>query len=250
MMPLDDVDVRRLYGDLTWVWEIVSSPEEYAEETEFYARVIREHAQIPVRRVLALGCGAGNIEYTLKKHFDVTGVDASETMLKRARRRNPEVSYVQGDMRTVRLDETFDAVTILDSEVYMHTTDELRAGFATAYTHLVPGGCFLTLVEYTAEDFVQNKITSETKRAGDTEVVFIENNCDPDPTDTTFEATFVFLIRRAGEFSVEVDRHVLGLFPLATWIDLMKETGFAVDESSYQAPDGVTYPMLAGVKPL
>ena len=43
-------------------------------------------------------------------------------------------------------------------------------------------------------------------------MTFIEDIHDPDPADTTFELTLVFLIRRDGELAVEVDRHRCGLF--------------------------------------
>lgn len=140
MQEYSSSDQRRLYGDLAWVWPIISPPEHYIKETEQFCKVIREHSQIEVKALLDLGCGGGHNDYTLKRHFEVTGVDMSAAMLELARQLNPEVTYSLGDMRTVRLGKTFDAVTIFDSINYMLTVENLQAAFVTAFMHLEPGG--------------------------------------------------------------------------------------------------------------
>jgi hypothetical protein len=60
----------------------------------------------------------------------------------------------------------------------------------------------------------------------------------PNPTDTIYESTFVWLIRRAGELEIETDHHLGGVFPLQTWRDLLKEVGFKVKllRSEWEAP--------------
>lgn len=135
-------DQRRLYSDLAWTWPIISPPEHYIEEAEDFRRTIMAHARIPAATLLDLGCGGGHNDWTLKKHFQVTGVDISPEMLELAARLNPEAEYLQGDMRTVRLGRLFDAVVIADSIDYMLTEVDLRAAFVTAYEHLKPGGVF------------------------------------------------------------------------------------------------------------
>ena len=202
---------RRLYSDLAWVWPIISPPEDYIEETEQLCKIIREHSQLEVKKLLNLGCGGGHNDCTPKKHFRVTGVDTSEAMLELARRLNPEVTYSVGDMRTMRLVKLFDAVAIFDSVNYMLTVADLQAAFVTAYKYLKPGGVFLTLVEETPEHFQQNRTQCTTHSRGDIEITFIENAYDPDTKDTTYEVTFVYLIRRGGRIDIETDRHVCGI---------------------------------------
>ena len=241
-------DQRRLYGDLAWTWPIISPPENYIEETEQVCQIIREHAQISVKTLLNLGCGGGHNDHTLKRHVEVTGVDLSETMLGLARRLNPEVAYHVGDMRSVRLGQTFDAVTIFDSLAYMLTEDDLRAAFTTTFIHLKPGGVFLTYQENDPNHFEQNRTRHSAHALGDVEIVLIENTYDPDPADTTFEATFVYLIRRGGRLEVEIDRHLCGIFPTETLLILLKETGFDLKSLDESVAEGCT--MFVGVKPL
>ncbi len=243
---------RRLYEDLAWTWPIISPPEEYVQEAEQARALILQHSRIPVKTLLHLGCGGGHLDLTLKKHFRVTGVDISNAMLGLARRLNPEVTYLEGDMRTVRLGRTFDAVTVFDSIDYMLTPDDLRAAFATAYTHLGAGGMFLTCAEVTLERFSQNRTEAMTRSAGGVEITFIENAWDPDPTDTTFENTFVYLIQRGGQLEIETDRHLSGLFPFQTWLDFLREAGFHAAAVHPPGPrqEGEDYPWFVCVKAL
>lgn len=118
---------RRLYGDLAWLWPIISLPAEHIRENEEFARMIRERSPDPVRTLLHLGCGGGHDDFTLKRHFQVTGVDLSTAMLEKVKQLNPELEYHLGDMRTIRLVKTFDSVIIGDSIGYMLTKEELLA---------------------------------------------------------------------------------------------------------------------------
>ena len=61
----------RVYSDLAWTESIISSPEEYGEDTELLCKAINEHSNIEARTLLHLGCGAGGNDYTFKKHFKV-----------------------------------------------------------------------------------------------------------------------------------------------------------------------------------
>jgi len=238
-------DQRRLYGDLAWIWPIVSPPEHYVGEGELFTKLIRKHSRIPVKTLLHLGCGAGHLDLTLKKHLMITGVDLSDKMLALARPLNPEVVYCHGDMRTVRLRKEFDAVVIADSITYMLSERDLRKAFVTAWTHLKPGGVFFTYAELTVERFEQNKTEVTACERGGTEIVFIENTFDPDPRDTTCELTFVYLIREKGRLRMETDRHIAGLFRLGTWNDLLEDVGFNVRQTMYP---GESFPVFVCAK--
>lgn len=219
---------RRLYGDLSWTWPIISPPEEYAEEAREFRDFLRAGATGHVRDVLHLGCGGGHVDSELKRYVRIIGVDLSPSMLRLARRLNPEVAYRRGDMRSVRLGRLFDGVLISDAVAYMRTPRDLARAFATAFRHLRPGGAFVTYAEHVREGFEQNWTKAIRGRRDDLEVVFVENRYDPDPRDTTFEATFLYVIRRRGRLTVESDRHILGLFPTVTWRQTLRRTGFQV----------------------
>lgn len=253
MKILSGKDERRLYGDLAWTWQIISPVEDYIEETKLFSKMIKEHSKIEVKTLLHLGCGGGHNDYTFKKYFKVTSVDISEDMLTLAKKLNPEVNYKYGDMRNIQLEEKFDAITILDSINYIKTVEDLQKTFITAYEHLKPGGVFLTFVEQIAGQFKQKNTTCSTHSQGDVEITFIENYYDPDPTDTNYEVTFIYLIRVGGKLEVHTDRHLCGIFKLETWLKFLKATGFEVKQVKFTHStftEGEFYPMLICIKPL
>ncbi len=249
---MDDLpkDQRRLYDDLAWTWPIISPPENYVQESEHLAQVILEHAETDARNLLHLGCGGGHNDRTFKLHFSVTGVDLSPRMLELARGLNPEVVYHEGDMRSVRLRDRFDAVALLDSIAYMLGEQDLRSAFETAFLHLRPGGVMVTYVEQTLQGFEQNRTTCTARALGKTEIIFIENQYDPDPTDSMFESTFVYLIREDGNLKIETDRHLCGLFTLDVWHENLRAVGFEVKQLAFEdSSQRATVPLLVCTRP-
>lgn len=220
-------DIQRMYNDLAWTWPIISPPEEYVEEAEIIADAIKKYSKITARTLLNLGCGGGHEDFTLKKYFNITGVDLSENMLKLARELNPENYYLIGDFTSIRLKGRYDSV-IATSLMYMKTEEKLKSAFQTAHEHLSSGGVFILFVEKTLENFKQNDTFSSTHISGDIEIVYLENSYDPDPSDTTFELTLLYLIRRKGELKIEKDSHLCGLFSFDTWHELLYQIGFEV----------------------
>lgn len=227
-----------MYSDLAWAWRLISPLEEYAQEADDFQRLILEHIQRPARTLLHIGCGGGHIDHYLQARFQVTGVDISESMLVQARQLNPRVTYLSGDMRSLRLGRTYDAVIIADSIAYMLSEAELHQAFDTAYQHLAPGGVFCTYVEATPTSLAQNQTFCTTHQGPGVEIAFMRNDYDPDPSDTTYEMTFVYLIRRAGQQEIVTDRHLAGIFPLETWQRLLAQVGFTVQllETTYDDP--------------
>ena len=216
------------YSDLAWVDTIICNPEDYVQETEIFCKAIKENSEIPVDSLLHLGCGAGITDHTLKKHYRVTGIDISNDMLTQAKKLNPEINYIQGDMRTVDLKTKFDAVVIPDSIGYMNTVKDLQKAIITADRHLKPGGVLL-IVASIAEKFSSNNFVYSAVK-GEMEITIFENNYFPDSYRTTYEAILIYLIRRNGKLEIHTDRHILGLFKLKKWNDLLKQQGFIVKQ--------------------
>lgn len=216
------------YTDLAWTELIISSPEEYREETELFCKTIIDNSKNKPQTLLHLGCGAGINDYTFKKHFKVTGVDISNEMLKIARKLNPEVKYIHGDMREIRLKLRFDAVAIPDSIGYMTTEKDLRRAINTAYRHLNTGGIIL-IVANIRDNFKENNFVY-TGSKKDIKITVFENNCIT--SKTNYEATFVYLICRKSKLEIYTDKHTIGLFNLITWEKLLKERGFSLKKIS------------------
>lgn len=248
----DARDRRRLYGDLAWTWPIISPPEHYVGESETFAGLVRAHVRGEMKTLLNLGSGGGHNDWTLKHHFDVTGIDRSPDMQGLAKRLNPEVKYVPGDMRDIRLGRLFDAVVCFDSIDYMLTEADLTAAFTTAFEHLRPGGVFLTYAEVTRERFIEGRVRA-TRQVGDdgAEIIFVEHDHDPDPTDTTIELGYIYLIRQGDMLRIETDRHLGGIFPEARWPELLESVGFEAQALQVTDWDETEeeIPTFLGIKP-
>ena len=215
----------RLYDDLAPWFHLLTAPEDYADEAEAYRRLLTDACDKPPRTVLELGSGGGNNASHLKTHFELTLVDRSSQMLELSRGLNPELRHEVGDMRTVRLGDTFDAVFVHDAIAYITTETDLAATVETAYVHVRPGGAALFV-----PDFVRERFEPRTSHGGhDGEgrsLRYLEWTTDPDPADTSYVSDFAYLLREGEDVRVEHDRHVCGLFPGATWLALLESAGF------------------------
>ena len=136
-----------VFNEYARYYDLLYRDKDYTGETDYVHNLIQK--QCPgARTILNLGCGSGRHDRCLvDRGYAVTGVDISEEMLAAARNSaagNDSLHYVQGDARSVRLEETFDAVISLFHVMsYQTTNQDLLVAFATAHSHLKPGGTFI-----------------------------------------------------------------------------------------------------------
>jgi 2-polyprenyl-3-methyl-5-hydroxy-6-metoxy-1,4-benzoquinol methylase len=102
------------------------------------------------RRVLDLGCGAGQLAHHLATHgaADVVGVDVSERMLALARAQwaHPRVTYQRDAVEAVRFPPArFDVVV---SSLVLHYVDDYRGVVARIAQWLTPGGVLVYSTEH------------------------------------------------------------------------------------------------------
>ncbi len=212
------------YNNLAWTELLISSPNDYRKETELYCKIIMDNSKLKPKTLLHMGCGAGIYDHTFKKHFNVTGIDISSGMLKIARKNNPKVKYILGDMRNIKLDNKFDAVIIPDSIGYMTTVRDLNKTINTAYRYLHIGGVLL-IVTHLRDSFNENNFvyTGNNKIKN---ITIFENNHIINKSN--YEATIIYLIRHKNNLKIYTDIHTIGLFTLDTWKKLLKEIGFNI----------------------
>jgi len=148
-------------------------------------------------------------------------------MLAVSRKLNPECEHLKGDMRTVNLGRTFDAVFVHDAIAYMTNADDLSAVIRTAFRHCRAGGVALFVPDCVRETFV-----AETEHGGHDGddgrgLRYLMWVVDPDESDTTYRTDFAILLRdRSGETRVVHDSHIEGIFPRAEWMRILREAGF------------------------
>lgn len=220
--------MQKMYSELAEWWPLLSSPDDYEEEAGIYSSHLLANGDAPARTLVEFGSGGGNNASYLKRHFEsLTLVDPAPGMLAVSRALNPECEHISGDMRSVRLGRTFDRVFIHDAICYMTTPGDLRLAIATAFAHCRPGGAALFAPDFLRENFRESEDCGG-HNSGVRGMRYLEWTWDPDPSDCTYLADYVYMLRDAdGTVRVERDRHEEGMFPRNQWLEILAGCGFA-----------------------
>lgn len=219
---------ERLYGELTPWYRLVDPPADHEGEVRAYRVALQRGATPAPKTLLELGSGAGHNAVHLKAHFECTLSDLSPEMLALSRELHPELEHHLGDLRTLRLGQTFDTVLLHDAVTYMRTEADLAKAIETIDVHLRPGGAAVIAPDVLREDL---KDESELLACdeGHRSLRAVMWSWDPDPEDTTFITEYAFLLRENGKVTAVHDSHVEGVFPKATWLRLLEARGFSVE---------------------
>jgi SAM-dependent methyltransferase len=222
-----DASQYAFYRELAGWWPLVSAPEEYEEEAAFAAALLRT-ADPPTRTVLELGSGGGNNAAHLKREFTMTLVDLSPEMLAVSQQLNPECEHLVGDMRTLRLGRTFDAVFVHDAIEYMTTEADLRQAVDSVFAHCRPGGVAVLVPDNIAENYEPSTDHGGNDAPDGSGVRYLSWSGPPHTATPTTTTEYAFLVRDVdGTVTVAHDSHLLGLFPRATWLRVLTDAGFS-----------------------
>ncbi len=142
---------NQVFGRYAEYYNLLYKDKDYAGETQYLHQLIQKHCS-GASTILNLGCGTGRHDFELATTgYGVAGVDLSEEMLQIANNRlksldspTVDLSFVQGDIRNVRLGRKFDAVISLFHVMsYQTSNSDLIAAFSTAREHLSDNGVFV-----------------------------------------------------------------------------------------------------------
>jgi SAM-dependent methyltransferase len=141
-------------------YDLLYSDKNYEAECDLIEEIFRRYSNGAIRTVLDLGCGTGNHAIPLaSRGYRVTGVDLSPEMLAQAQRKAatnlpsaishspsaicPQPTFLQGDVRTLDLGQTFDAVLMMFAVLgYQLTNEDVLAALRAVQRHLRQGGLF------------------------------------------------------------------------------------------------------------
>lgn len=244
--------VPLLYGELADWYPLLTPVDDYADEAGLYLRLFEDHCRHAPRTLLDLGSGGGHVAAYLKATLRCTLVDLSPAMLALSRRLNPECEHLQGDMRALRLGRTFDGVLLHDAVSYMATREDLARAIATAYAHTAPGGVALFQPDFVAETFAPGTETGGNDAEGRA-LRYLEWRWAPASCGSSYFTDMAYLLRDTNDaLEVHHDRHQMGLFSQADWLELIGATGFqplaiAVAHSS---PGEAGAVVLLGLRPV
>ncbi|MEM1107947.1 MAG: methyltransferase domain-containing protein [Planctomycetota bacterium] len=253
------MSLPRLYDDLAWLWPHLSPPEHYVAEAALLNNLIAERLGTGPKRILELGAGGGHTLVHLAASgqrggiHECVAVDLSAPMLEHCAALIPGIETVVGDMRDVRLGQTFDAVLIHDAIDYLLTPGDVARTMRTVHEHLVPGGLAFIAPTYVHETFIDGEVADDGTTTDSAELTYFTYVHDPDPADDTFEMILLYLIRNETTRQVETveDRHTLGLFQHAAWLQMIEDAGFAaeyVEQGEHDGEDEAAWALFVGTK--
>lgn len=148
----------KVFAEYASYYDLLYRDKDYQAEAEYVAGLIQKFHPA-AQSILELGSGTGiHASLLATKGFIVQGIESSPEMLAQALKLTeitnqktvaPCLSFTQGDIRTARLPEQFDAVIALFHVIsYQTTNKDVAAAFKTARQHLKPGGIFIFDIWY------------------------------------------------------------------------------------------------------
>ena len=217
-----------LYSELAKWWPLLSPRADYEPDGIFFGSLLA-NALEKWDSVLELGCGSGYLVSHFPDRLRKVMVDESPEMLAECARANPQAQLVEADLRTLALDELFDAVLIHDALMYMTSEAALREAVQSAAAHCRPGGVVLLLPDVVRERFVDGNTLLAGQDGENTAVRLMEWHWDPDPEDDTFQVEFSLLVRDKGSVQVHHESHTMGLFSEAKWVQIVTGAGLEIE---------------------
>jgi len=121
-----------IYQKYARYYDLINQDKDYEWECDSLDKVFKKHSRIPVRTLLDAGCGTGGHAIPLtRRGYKVTGIDASEAMLTKAKEKceqvGLQVDFNLVDLRQFHLSMKFDAaVAMFDVMDYFTTDDDLQ----------------------------------------------------------------------------------------------------------------------------
>jgi SAM-dependent methyltransferase len=207
--------------------------------------LIDHYGTAPTRSVLDLGCGTARDLSQLAATHRCTGVDLQPALIEHARQRYPGLDLHVGDLRTVRLNDTFDSITCLGNTLaYLHHNDDIQATFATFAAHAHPG-TLLIIVTQIAPTAATTPAHGRIDAAGISAEVTTEHSWNHRTQIATVNRTWRLddgttehdLIERRVLFPRELElyAHIAGFAPLALFTDTRDHTGPLVGSTAHFA---------------
>jgi ubiquinone/menaquinone biosynthesis C-methylase UbiE len=192
--------------------------------------------------VLDLCCGMGRHSLALADAgYKVTGVDLSDVLLREAHAADPEgrVSWHQGDMRAVPLDESFDAVVnLFTSFGYFEEDGEQLKVLKEIYRLLKPGGRFI--IDYLNPAYVALHLVPHSSREDEGNWIdehrviedgFVKKQIAIRSSASAATAeTAAGLDTAAGEESARVYHERVKLYPYEKFRALLEQAGLSVEQ--------------------
>lgn len=130
-------------------YDLLYHDKDYSQECDFIEQILRSYTLEPVKTILDGGCGTGGHAIPLaNKGYEITGIDASEAMVERAREKaeklNLSLDFRVADLCQFDLGTKFDAcISMFATMSYITETENILRALTNIRRHLETGCLFI-----------------------------------------------------------------------------------------------------------
>ena len=205
----------------------------YAAEADRIHELIQIYKQSHGNTLLDVACGTGTHMGLLCDRYDVTGIDINSGMLKVARKKHPDLRFMQGDMREIDVNRQFDVITCLFSAIgYMRTKADLQKAVKSMGRHLLPGGVVLVEPWFTPEQWNVGRVSTIYVDQPDIKIVRMSHSSKKGKISML---EFEYLIGTSKGIERLSENHEFGMFTHAEYMSAFTRAGLTVTHH----PEGV-----------
>ncbi|HTD40654.1 MAG TPA: class I SAM-dependent methyltransferase [Mucilaginibacter sp.] len=223
------------FGLYAQYYDLLYKDKDYVSEAGYVHELIRGYHP-SADKLLNLGCGTGKHDYALARlGYTITGVDLSEEMANQAINNIPadissRLNFLTGDIRTLKLNTSFDAVISLFHVIsYQVTNKDLHETIVTAHNYLEPGGLFIFDCWYGPGVMTDPPVVRIKRMSNDT--INVTRLAEPvlHSFENTVDVNYTILINQVNSNEVtEIKETHKMRYLFATEIDLLIEHKFKV----------------------
>ncbi len=149
------------------LYDLIYSHKDYEEEANWIREAVQGRCP-GARTLLDVACGTGRHLAALKPSFASEGVDSNPRFVSLARE-NAGVAVHHGDMDSLDLGRTYDAVICMFSAIGYSTN--LEAAISSMARHICPGGVLIVEPWFTAEQWISGAYQVIEREADDLRVI-------------------------------------------------------------------------------
>jgi SAM-dependent methyltransferase len=218
-------------------YDLLYADKDYQAEADYVLDTLVQHSVPSGGSMLELGCGTGaHAVFFAEKGWRVHGIDLSRHMLIRAQTRaanspfSKNLCFEFGDVRTFRTSTQFDCVvSLFHVASYQTSNADLEGMFATAATHLKPGGVFLFDFWY-GPAVLWERPSVRVKRYSNDRAA-ITRIAEPIIEDQSniVEVNYSINVKQRGNLPVEIlEKHRMRYFFLPELYPMLSKYGFHI----------------------
>jgi ubiquinone/menaquinone biosynthesis C-methylase UbiE len=196
---------------------------DYTAEAGKVHAIIEQHKQTKGNLLLDVACGTGLHIDSLRKSYQVEGLDLDQNMLELARQKFPDIVFHHANMVEFDLARQFDAITCLFSSIgYVKTIPRLNQAVGNMARHLKPGGMLLVEPWFSPEEWNTGTIHATIVDKPDLKITRM--NLSRRKGRLSY-FTFHYLVGTPEEIKYFTELHELGLFTENEYLNAFRKAG-------------------------